>query len=225
MEKVIKLGLADDHVILRQSMKATLKRYKDLNVVLDAGNGQELLEKLRTVRPDIVLLDIDMPVMDGREALDSMNSQFPDVKVIILSMYSMEKFIIEFISNGARAFMPKDVGISRLIEAIHAVYTYDYYFDKHVSDILSKQNGDRINNRPSADPKITEREIRILELLQLNKTNEEIADILCINVRTVESNRASLRHKTGSDNLAAVLTYVVKNHIRSARIEQNFLKS
>jgi DNA-binding NarL/FixJ family response regulator len=225
MEKVIKLGLADDHVILRQSMISTLKRYKDLNVVLDEGNGQELLERLRTVRTDIVLLDIDMPLMDGREALDRMNRQFPDVKVIILSMYSMEKIIIEFISNGARAFLPKDIGISRLIEAIHAVYTYDYYFDKHISDILAKQKSDQINNRSSTDSKITKQEIKILELLQLNNTNEEIADILCLNVRTVESNRASLRHKTGSDNWAAVLTYVVKHGISSGRIEENLLKS
>ncbi|PBQ34031.1 hypothetical protein CNR22_20360 [Sphingobacteriaceae bacterium] len=217
MRKKIRVGLADNHLITREGLVALLKRTENITVSLDANNGLDLLKKLKIANniPDIIILDIDMPFMSGKEALLQIVNQYPKIKVIILSQHYSANLIIEFIKIGAKSFLPKECGIKKLIEAIEAVYEFGHYYDKYLSEILANEIRNILNSEYPAKSKIklSTRELKVLELLRQNKTNKEIAGLLYISERTVEGIRYNLLHKTGSKNLAALITYALEHNL------------
>lgn len=213
-ENIINIALAIDHTILREGMVDLLKKVENINILFDVNNGQELIDTLCiSQEPDIILLDIQMPVMDGKGAIEIINVKFPNIKVIILSSYFKDIYIKEFVKLGAKAFLPKGCDIKEVINAINIVYSSGYYYDSVVSVALVKEirNEGQIKMPTISKIKFTEHEQKILVLLRNNKTNQEIAQLLCISIRTVEGNRANLLQKTGTKNLAALLYFAQIN--------------
>jgi DNA-binding NarL/FixJ family response regulator len=137
MKKRIHLGIADDHLVLRQGLISLLKEYEHLNIVLSVNNGKELMEELKKTKPDIILLDIEMPLMNGREALEKITIQYPKIKVIMISQYFTDAYIIEFIKNGACGFLPKNCDIEKIVDAIQLVHENGEYYDNKVSSAMA----------------------------------------------------------------------------------------
>jgi DNA-binding NarL/FixJ family response regulator len=209
MKTKINIAIAEDHVILRQGLIALFKHFEEIQVLFDVGDGKELLEKVETIKPDIILLDINMPVMNGSQALDILNKNHNHIHVIILSNHFNDFYINNFIQKGAAAYLAKDCGMEKLTEAINTVYATGRYYDERTLEALSKDDKS-IHSDPILATKInlTEREEEILSLLRLNKSNSEIAHTLGISLRTVEGHRSNLMHKSGCKNLAALVSKV-----------------
>jgi DNA-binding NarL/FixJ family response regulator len=214
MHQQIKIGIADDHLILRQGLIAILKEYSHLNIIIDVNNGQELMLELEKQIPDIILLDIEMPVMNGREVLEKVQQKYPNIKVIIMSMYFNDSYIIEFIKNGACAFLPKNCDVDTLIDAINTVYERGHFYDEKVSEAivrLLKQIPKIEKIIPKAE--FTNRELEIIEMICLKKTNLEIAETLHLSVRTIEGHRYNISKKTNTSNTLELVEFVIKNNI------------
>jgi two-component system response regulator DegU len=209
----IKVALAEDHVILRQGLVLLLNKSAHIRVVLDVNNGQELLREVGEASPDIVILDIDMPVMNGSATLKQLNALYPDIKVIMLSVHFQDLYITEFINAGARSFLSKDCDISILVEVIERVYSIGYYYDEKITTALMKKVND-----PFKVASITPREAEIMKLLLASNSNVEISKLLGVSLRTVEWHRHNLMIKTGSKNLASLFTYALHNGLLSLPI-------
>ncbi|MDP2388147.1 MAG: response regulator transcription factor [Bacteroidota bacterium] len=212
MNGKINVGIAEDHLLVRQGMVSLLKEFEELNILFDVGDGKELMNRLKEDKPDVVLLDIEMPNMNGREALEKIKIRYPKIKVIIISMHFEEPYIIEFIKKGANGFLPKNVDIELIVDAIYSAHHDGYYFDTKVSKVLAANlinphNGVNTN----AVSVLTDREIEILRYVCFEKTNREIAEILNISQRTVEGHRKSILDKTGAKTSMGMVIYAIKN--------------
>ncbi len=214
MSKTIHIGIADDHLVLRQGLISLLKEYDNLNVVVDVNNGKELLDSLKRNKPDIILLDIEMPIMNGREALEKMQFKYPLVKVIIMSMHFNDAYIIEFIKNGACAFLPKNCDIDKIVDAIYSVYEIGYYYDNRVSSAMAAILKKSV---PREDVvfgmEFTKREIEIIRLICLKKSNIEIAKAVNLSVRTVEGHRYNISKKTNINNPVDLIDFAIHNKL------------
>lgn len=212
----IKLSVVEDQELLRKSFIALLKEDRKLQVISEAANGKELLEQLKVVRPDVILLDIEMPVMNGKEALEIINKRFPDVKVIILTLHAGPNFVSELMARGARAFIPKDCDPDMLFEAIHSVHNEGFYFNKNISEAILRGLQREKSINPLLDSiALSDREIEILKELCEGKTNREIAGTLKIASSTVDYHRGNVYRKTGSKNVIDLIKYALKYGIIS----------
>jgi DNA-binding NarL/FixJ family response regulator len=215
MKKRIHLGIADDHLVLRQGLISLLKEYDHLNIVLSVNNGKELMEELKKTKPDIILLDIEMQLMNGREALEKIKIEYPQIKVIIISQYFTNAFIIEFIKIGARGFLPKNCDIEKIVDAIQLVHENGEYYDNKVSSAMAEA----LKNAPSeidelvTKTELTKRELEILKLICQKKSNSEIANILFLSIRTVEVHRFNISKKTNTSNTLELIEYSYLHHL------------
>lgn len=214
MKKPIRIAIAEDHDLVRQGMVALLKEEKDINLVFDVSNGSELIEQLKKNKVDIVLLDLEMPIVSGHQALKIITERFSEVQVIIISMHYSDAFISECITIGAKGFLPKNCDFDTVVDAIFAVQEQGYYFDDKISrSLLKKLVKEKVNPSLELKDPLTSREHQILEFICSGKTNKEIAELLCISIRTVESHRKSILEKTSSQNIAGLVLYAVKNEL------------
>lgn len=207
----IKIGIADDHKLLRQGLISLLKEYDHLTVVLEANNGIELLKILKKDKPDIILLDIEMPEMGGKEALGLIRVKYPKIKVIMMSMHFNDAYIVEFIQNGACAFLPKNCDIDKILDAIQTVHELGYYYDSKVSkamaDLLKRKTA------PLAPPiELTNKETIILRMICVKMSNAEIAQDLNLSIRTVEGHRYNIIKKTNTSSLDDLIEFAKKHH-------------
>jgi DNA-binding NarL/FixJ family response regulator len=214
MEK-IKLAIADDHKIFRNGLKATLEDCENFDLVLEASNGKQLTAMLTDVTPDVILMDIKMPEMDGIQTTAFVKQKYKHIKVLALSMFNEDKYIVDMMKAGASGYLLKNAEPEEIIEAISTVYHKDYYFNEHLSITLIKQLAG--NNQPGnvaqslAD--FNEREIEVLRLVCQEYSNQEIADKICLSIRTVEGYRARLFEKTRSKNLVGLVIFAIKTGI------------
>src|SRR5690554_3943911 len=137
--KRINLAIADDHKIFREGLKAILEDCQLMNIILEAGNGKELIEQLGTIKPDVILMDIKMPLMDGMQATSYIQEHFPDIKVLALSMYHEDKYIVYMMKAGASGYILKNAEPSEIIEAVSTVNDREFYFNERLSVTLVKQ--------------------------------------------------------------------------------------
>lgn len=219
MTKPIKIAIAEDHKLFREGLSALLNEDDQIKLQFDVSDGEQLLEGLKDHKVDIVLLDLNMPVLNGQQTLKLLNKRHPKIRSIVLSMHDTGDYILETIKLGARGFLPKHCDIEKVIDAIYAVQEQGYYFD----DEVSKKQILRLVNEGGIEPefkseKLSDREIDILELICEEKTNNQIADLLCISVRTVEVHRLNLLRKTGAKNVAGLVIYAIKNGYFRIRI-------
>lgn len=210
----IRIAIAEDHEIVRRGIVDLLAKEEGMTVVADVCNGSLLLNELRTHSVDIVVTDLEMPIMGGKEVLKTINERYPSIKVIILSMHYSDAFITGCVSAGARGFLSKECTIEKLVDAINSVYRQGYYFDDKISKALLFSIMDNKDIQPTcSDIPLTKRELEIATLICQGKTNKEIGEELFISIRTVEVHRKHIAKKTHATNTAGVVIYAIKNGI------------
>ncbi|MDO3626546.1 response regulator transcription factor [Mucilaginibacter sp. BT774] len=214
--KPINLAIADDHKIFRNGLKATLEDCPDFNLVIEASNGKELIGLLADRKPDIILMDIKMPEMDGMQTTAYVHEHFKDIKVLALSMHNEDKYIVDMMKAGASGYLLKNAEPEEIIDAISTVYNKGFYFNEHLSVTLIKQlvgPGSHSESGGQHAVDLNDREIEILRLVCQEYSNQEIADKIFLSVRTVEGYRARLFEKTGSKNLVGLVIFAIKRGI------------
>jgi len=213
MKEEIKIGIAEDHTIVRSGLVSMLSEYERIKILFDVSNGEELMEILKTTKPDIILLDIEMPIMDGTIALEKIKKKHPKVKVIIITAFSGDAHIIEFTKKGVNSFLPKDCKIDELTEAIFTVYDKGKFFNQHVSGVIAQELAEPSIVAESDDEGLTKQEIEIIKLICENKTSKEIANDLSLSLKAIEFHRSKILRKTNSKNMAALIIYAVQNKL------------
>lgn len=205
--------IADDHALFRKGMASLISEFDGIELIGEAENGRELLEKIEITQPDVVLLDLKMPEMDGIEANKEIQKKYPDISVVVLSMYNEEKFIIHLIEHGANGYLLKNAEPDEVEDAIHAVIRNGYYFNDHISRVMLKGLITKKKIKPSFNSNIefTQREMQVLQLICKEFTNNEIAQQLFLSQRTIDGYRNKLLTKIGAKNTAGIVMYAVKN--------------
>ena len=209
---VIKVAIADDHALFRTGVKTSLQLRKDIQMVAEAENGMQLMNLLRHIQPDVVLLDISMPIMDGLTALPEIKRLYPNIKVIMLSMHNEHSVISQMMEIGANSYLTKESGADMIYEAIRGVYEHDFFFNELTNKALLSGLRTKRNTESSMmqDVQLTEKEITILKLMCEEKSTKEIADMVDLSPRTVEAIRDKLKTKTGTKSMAGLVLYAVK---------------
>lgn len=208
---VIKVIIADDHAMFRGGVKTALSNRKDVQIVAEAENGMQLLNLLKHLVPDIILLDIQMPIMDGLNTLPEIKRLYPDVRVIMLSMHNDHSVITRMMEIGANSYLTKDSDSEMIYQAIKTCYEQEYYFNDLTNKALL--NGLRMKRpveQEAPDVNLNEKELTILKLMCSEKSTREIAVAVDLSPRTVEAIRDKLKTKTGSKSLAGLIMYAVK---------------
>jgi DNA-binding NarL/FixJ family response regulator len=215
-DKTIKVAIADDHALFRAGVRTALSIKKDIELICEAENGLQLLNMLQDVEPDVILLDIQMPVMDGILTLPEIRKLYPNVKVIILSMHNDHSMISKLMEIGANSYLTKNSDSETIYEAIKTCYEQEFYFNELTNKaLLSGLRTKRTELATPEDARFTEKELRVLKLICEEKTTREIADIVEISPRTVEAIRDKLKAKTGARSMAGLVMYAVKHGIIS----------
>ena len=215
MSGIINIAIAEDFELERKGLVSLLGNFPGFNVVLEAANGKELLEKMPDVNPHILLLDINMKVMDGRSTFSRMKSRYPAVKIIMLTEHFDDAYILEFMSRGAAAFLSKNNRIEKLAETIRKVHEHGKAYDGIVANILAR-SGDRkliVSDHPLVSLDLTRRQLDVLRLMCMGKENKEIATILELDPRTVETHRSFVWKRTGCENIVELIEFAFKNNI------------
>jgi DNA-binding NarL/FixJ family response regulator len=212
--EIIKVAIADDHALFRTGVKTSLSIRKDIQMVAEAENGMQLLNLLKHIKPDVVLLDIQMPIMDGLTTLPEIKKLYPDVKVIMLSMHNDHSMITRMMEIGANSYLTKDSDSEIIYQAIRTCYEDDFFFNDLTNKALL--NGLRNKRAPEPEPaevNLSEKEITILKLMCEEKSTKEIADMVDLSPRTVEAIRDKLKSKTGARSMAGLVLYAIKTGI------------
>jgi DNA-binding NarL/FixJ family response regulator len=210
MEKITVI-IVDDHQLFREGLKLLLNINPSIGSIYQASNGAEFLELLETSVPDIVLMDIDMPKMDGIEATKKALEKFPELKIIALSMYGDDDYYIRMIEAGAKGFIVKNSDIEIVEKAISKVMEGENYFASDVMAALVKHLNQQKNEESKCE--LSEREAEILYFICKGLSNQEIAESLFLSKRTVDKHRENILSKTNTKNTAGLVLYAIKHRI------------
>ncbi|HEX3007230.1 MAG TPA: response regulator transcription factor [Bacteroidales bacterium] len=214
MSNRIRIFLVDDHDMFRDGVKLLLSSDNIAEVIAEARNGKEFLEKVGEVNPDVVLMDIAMPEMDGIEASRLAHEKYPQLKILALTMFGDEKYYYQMIQTGIKGFVLKSAGISELIKAITEVHKGENFFSGELLyKLIQNINSPKSSVNGSQAEKLSAREIEVLKLIAAGLSNEDIANQLNVSLATIKSHRSSLLSKTGSNNTASLIMYALKNKL------------
>lgn len=213
---LITVLIADDHRIVREGIRSSLAHYDFIKIIGEAADGKEALRKVETLNPDIVLLDIDMPELDGVKTTEIITKKFPRTKVITLTMHENKDYVLLIVRAGVKGYILKDTTAEQLARAIRCVHKGEAFFTPSVSRIL--QEYIHSDERPRPRVHFTEREKEILRRISSGKTTKEIADQFNLSVRTVETYRARIRRKIGARNTAELMKFAVENNLHSQTV-------
>ncbi len=212
---IIKVAITDDHVLYRAGVKNAMGMKKDIQVIFEADNGMHLLNMLKSIQPDVILLDVQMPIMDGIATLPEVKRLYPDIKIIMLTMHDEHSMITKLMELGANSYLTKNSDSEVIYEAIRTCYEQEYFFNTLTNKALidglkMKRQGDSVMGH---DVKLNEKETTILRLMCEEKSTKEIADLVDLSPRTVEAIRDKLKSKIGARSTAGLILYAVKHHI------------
>jgi DNA-binding NarL/FixJ family response regulator len=211
LDTPIKVAIADDHALFRTGVKTSLTGHKDIQMIAEAENGMQLLNLLKHIKPDVILLDIHMPIMDGYTTLPEIKKLYPDMKVIMLSMNNDPSIITRMMEIGANSYLTKDSDSETIYHAIRTCYEQEFFFNDLTNKALL--NGLRMKKPAEAsapEVNLNDKEVTILKLMCEEKSTKEIADIVDLSPRTVEAIRDKLKTKTGVKSMAGLVMYAVK---------------
>ena len=211
----INIAIADDYKIFREGIKKCITGDKALHVILEADNGEDLINGFSDPLPDVIIMDLKMPIMDGMEATQIIRRKHPSIKVLVVTMYDDDKFIIHLMEIGANGYLLKNAEPDEIRKAIYSVYENGYYFNDLVNKALLKKLVIKANLKPSfkQDVDLTEREMEVLKLICEEKTAGEIAKEIFLSPRSVEGIRQRLIDKIGVRNTAGLVMFAVKNQL------------
>lgn len=211
--KPIQYMIADDHKIFRKGVVFSLSDYPELALVGEAENGKQIIELLEGIKPDVILMDLKMPEMDGIEATQYIHERFPDIRVLILSMFDDEKFIVHLMENGAAGYLLKNSEPDEIKNAITGAVMNGYYFTDLVNRAMLKKIVTHKQFKPTFKNEIqlTDRELEVLHLICEEHTAPEIAKMVYLSPRTIEGIRGKLIEKIGVKNTAGLVMYAVRN--------------
>jgi DNA-binding NarL/FixJ family response regulator len=216
MKDQITLAIADDHNLVREAIITMIKAEKSIKILFDVSNGRELLDKIPEHNPQIIILDIEMPILSGGEALRIIKQRYPKINVILLSSHFKSDIIIKFIKLGANSFLPKDCNRAKLLDAIYGVYKDGQYFDKEVSAIMAKElTLTSSQHSQETSIRFSEIELSIIRMICQNKINKEIAEALNMSTRTVEWHRLNIMKSLKSKNVDDLILYAVQHKLIS----------
>ena len=213
----LRILLADDHIVMRTGLRALLERQSNLEVVGESENGRETVELAASLRPDVVVMDVGMPVLNGIEATQTIVTQCPAIAVVILSMHADESYVMRALKAGARGYLLKDSAAADLLGAIQAISQGKSFFSPKVSRILAEDYVRVLKQKGAVDTYdlLTSREREILQLLAEGKANKEVAIALNLSPYTVETHRSHILQKLSLHNSAELVLYAVRKGIIS----------
>ncbi|KIX10932.1 response regulator [Dethiosulfatarculus sandiegensis] len=219
MTKLYKAVICDDHAIFRAGLKSVLAAIPSLEIVGEAATGYEALEAVKTLKPDLVTMDIAMPELSGIDATREIISIFPQTRVVILSVHSRKTFILESLKAGARGYVLKDSAGEKLCEAVETVLKGECFLDSPVAarivDEFVKLPDQEVNVKQTPE-RLTDRERQILRLIVEGNTNKSIASKLCLSPKTVENHRARIMSKLDRHDLIGLVKYALANGLVDA---------
>ncbi len=210
---LIRILTVDDHPLLREGIAALVKAEPDMQVVAEASDGQEAIEQFRRHRPDVTLMDIQMPNLNGTEAISRIRSEFPDAKIIVLSTYSGDVQVLRAIRAGARGYIVKAHVHRELLETIRSVHTGHKRIPPEIAGELAEH---------AADDALSSREIDVLRLIAAGNANKQIADKLCIEETTVKSHISSILSKLGANDRTHAVTIALQRGIIELDVAENW---
>ena len=211
----IRVLLGDDHAMLRQGLRKILEDCHDWRVVAEAGNGRDAVREAMALKPDVAVLDIGMPLLNGLEATRQIARQAPSVRVLILSMHSDQAYVTQAVQAGAKGYILKESAAAELIEAISALASGKSFFSPAVAQVVFDDYTRRLIEKGITDPydSLSEREREVLQLVAEGRSSKEIAELLSISAATVETHRAHLLQKLGLHNTVEVVRYAARRGI------------
>ena len=213
---IIKVAIADDHQIFRKGVILSLRQYTNIKFVFEAENGEDLIQKVSdNEAPDVILMDLKMPVKDGIETTKYLNKHFPEIRIIILTMYEDERFVGHLMDSGANGYLLKSTEPSEIKKAITDVIRTGFYLNNFVNKVLIKKNyaKQKFNPNLNSEVVISEREKEVLTLVCMEFTAQEIAQKMEISARTVEAIKDRLMERFGVKNSVGLVFYAMKNSL------------
>jgi DNA-binding NarL/FixJ family response regulator len=209
----IRVLVADDHTIVRKGLCALLNSEPNIEIIGEAADGREAVERIDKLKPDVVLMDISMPSLNGLEATRQIRRRHPGVRILILTMHTNEEYIFEILQAGASGYVLKKSAPSDLVSAIHAVYQGGAFLSPPVSKKVIEKLKERTVGNETKKVKLTEREREVLQLIAEGCTSNEIAERLFISVKTVENHRSHLMKKLDIHHAAGLTQYAIQKRI------------
>ena len=206
MSEVIRVVIADDHQVVLDGFMARLELEPDISVIGTASNGLEAVEMVKTLRPDVVLMDISMPIMNGIDATHLIKEENPQAKVLMLTMHNNREYIMKVMQSGAVGYMLKEISAEKMVQAIKTVNQGSTYFCEKVTQNLFTQP---ITPTPSVKNPLSRREEGVLKLVAKGESSKEVAKALNISYRTVETHRQNIKHKLDIHSTAELAKYAV----------------
>ncbi len=211
----IKVAIADDHKIFRDGIKMALSTKENLKIIWEAEDGKDLIHKIAIKKPDVLLMDIRMPEIDGINAIELLRKEYDDVKIIVLSMYDDQQTISKMMENGANAYLTKTTDPDEIYQAILTCMNDEFYFNQLVNNavmgkLLQKKNV-RKHYGANVPINFSEKELKILQLLGEDKTTDEISKIIFLSPRTIETIRQNMKNKVGAKTIGGLLVYGMRN--------------
>lgn len=213
---MLRIGIVDDHLLFRKSMTLLINSFEGMHVVIDAENGRQFLNQLQDTTIDVVLLDIQMPVMDGYETCKLLLNRFPDVKILVVSQLTSRESIHKIMELGAHGYFTKNTNPEQLELAIRSMHEEGFYFGLELGSVIKEamlwENKNPVEVIQRKDL-FSDRELQIIRMICKEMKSKEIAEKLFINIRTVESHRKHVMEKSNSKNFIGVILFALKNEI------------
>jgi len=207
--------IADDHELFRDGFASLLNKNNEISVVGEASNGEELIRLAHKLQPDIIITDIQMPIMNGIEVTRRLAKELPHIGIIALSMFDEQVHILDMLEAGAKGYLLKNAGKKEIIDAIKAVYKDEPYYSENINNILMQIKSED-NKKPipkKGKPEFTEKEIQIIKFICHQYSNKEIGDQMKLSKRTIEGYRENILEKINAKNTVGIVLYAVKNRI------------
>ena len=214
---MIRIVLADDHAVVRGGLRALLQQQEDFQVVGEASDGREAVALANSLHPDVIVMDLSMPILNGTEASRQVTSQHPEIAIIVLTMHSDEAYVLRALKAGARGYLLKESAEADLIAAIRAVQNGKAFFSPEVSRVLVQDYVRQLQDRDIEDSYelLTPREREILQLIAEGKSNKDVANLLNLSVYTVETHRGNIMEKLGLHTVPELILYAVRKGVIS----------
>jgi DNA-binding NarL/FixJ family response regulator len=216
-DNIIKVAIADDHKIFRDGIKMALTARPDLKMIWEAEDGKDMMHKISIKKPDVLLMDIRMPEIDGINGIQLLRKEYEDVRIIVLTMYDDQQMISKMMEMGANAYLVKTSDPEEIYQAILTCMNDDFYFNelvnKAVMGKLMQKKNVRQHYGSNAPVSFSEKEVKILQLLAEDKTTEEISKVIFLSPRTIETIRQNMKAKVNAKTVSGLITYALRHRI------------